>query len=223
MTHEKKIYEIKGGTGDIFVKRNITPPEFMFNWKGEIEVPHIAMERVKNEAAAMMYVKEHTNIPVPTIHCAFEDNRRFYIIEDLMPGVSINRLSEPQKAIVMEELEGHIAELHSIASTVMGGFRGVACLPYRVSQAMPKNELVEFKDEVPQELVLCHNDLSQYDVLVDEETLKITGIIDWEYAGFYPKEFEGAFYKRPGPFVALKGEEDDVPKLLSIVDECRKK
>lgn len=95
--------------------------------------------------------------------------------------------------------------------------------PYRVSQAMPKNELVEFKDEVPQELVLCHNDLSQYDVLVDEETLKITGIIDWEYAGFYPKEFEGAFYKRPGPFVALKGEEDDVPKLLSIVDECRKK
>ena len=93
MTHEKKIYEIKGGTGDIFVKRNITPPEFMFNWKGEIEVPHIAMERVKNEAAAMMYVKEHTNIPVPTIHCAFEDNGRFYIIEDLMPGVSIDSRS----------------------------------------------------------------------------------------------------------------------------------
>ena len=71
--------------------------------------------------------------------------------------------------------------------------------------------------------MLCHNDLSQYNVLVDEETLKITAIIDWEYAGFYPKEFEGAFYKRPGPSVALKGEEDDVPKLLSIVDECRKK
>ncbi|ETW81379.1 hypothetical protein HETIRDRAFT_51524, partial [Heterobasidion irregulare TC 32-1] len=162
MIHEKKMYEVKGGTGDIFVKRNITPPEFMFNWKGEIEVPHVAMERVKNEAAAMMYVKKHTDVPVPTIHCAFEDNGRYYIIEDLMPGVGIHRLSEPQRTIVMEELEGYIAELNSITSTAMGGFAGAACLPCRVSQ----------------ELVLCHNDLSQYNVLVDEETLKITAIID---------------------------------------------
>ena len=46
--------------------------------------------------------------------------------------------------------------------------------------------------------------------LVDETSLKINAIIDWEYAGFFPTEFDGKFYLRPGPSAALQGEEDDV-------------
>ena len=39
---------------------------------------------------------------------------------------------------------------------------------------------------------------------------------------FYPKEFEGAFYKRPGASVALAkhNEISDVPQLLDILEEC---
>jgi len=40
--------------------------------------------------------------------------------------------------------------------------------------------------------------VSQHNIVVDEKTLKITAILDWDYTGFYPMEFEGAFYKRPG-------------------------
>ena len=35
-------------------------------------------------------------------------------------------------------------------------------------------------------------------------------LMSWEYAGFYPPEFEGAFYLCPGPSCAFEGEENDV-------------
>src|SRR4051812_38759030 len=70
-----------------------------------------------------------------------------------------------------------------------------------------------------EDLVFCHNDLSTHNVIVDPETLKIKAIIDWEYAGFYPAEFEGMFFRRPGASVALKGEVNDEKLLRSIMYE----
>jgi hypothetical protein len=70
-----------------------------------------------------------------------------------------------------------------------------------------------------EELVFCHNDLSPYNIIVDSATLKVKAIIDWEYAGFYPQEFEGMFYRRLGPSVALEGEVDDVDRLLKVMVE----
>jgi len=58
----------------------------------------------------------------------------------------------------------------------------------------------------------------------DGHEVKINAIIDWEYAGFYPKE--GAFYKRVGISMAIEGkngeagEPDDVPVLMKIISEC---
>jgi aminoglycoside phosphotransferase (APT) family kinase protein len=67
------------------------------------------------------------------------------------------------------------------------------------------------------DLVFCHNDLSANNVIVDPDSLKIKAIIDWEYAGFYPPEFEAPFYRRPGPSFALEGEVDDVDMLLKMM------
>lgn len=67
------------------------------------------------------------------------------------------------------------------------------------------------------DLVFSHNDPSTYNVVVDPDTLKIKAIIDWEYAGFYPPEFEFAFYKRTGPSVALGGEIDDTDVLMEAM------
>lgn len=62
----------------------------------------------------------------------------------------------------------------------------------------------------------CHNDLSQHNVIVDSRALKIAAIINWEYVGFWPEYFEGAFYERPGLSAALDAEVDDVPRLLRL-------
>ncbi|KAI0056442.1 kinase-like protein [Artomyces pyxidatus] len=225
ITHEKKYYCVEGSHGNCYVKRSVTRDEWITNWKGEIVDPRMPMERLKNEVAAINFVRTHTNIPIPTVRAAFEDRGCYYIITDEVPGVSLSQLPDAQKAMVIEEIERHLAVLRGITSTTMGGFCGAACVPYRLAMALSPGELaaLTFKEDVPHELVLCHNDLGQHNVLVDEETLKITAIIDWEYAGFYPREFEAAFFKRRGPSAALKGEEDDVPRLLTLLDDCVQK
>jgi aminoglycoside phosphotransferase len=77
----------------------------------------------------------------------------------------------------------------------------------------------KMKPRESEDLVFCHNDLSTHNVIVDPETLKVKAIIDWEYAGFYPEEFEGMFFRRPGPSVALEGEVNDEDRLLNIMVE----
>lgn len=67
------------------------------------------------------------------------------------------------------------------------------------------------------DLVFCHNDLSAHNVIVDPVTFKVNAIIDWEYAGYYPQEFEGMFFRRPGPSVAIGEEVDDEDKLLDMM------
>jgi len=54
-------------------------------------------------------------------------------------------------------------------------------------------------------------------VIVDSESLQIKAVLGWEYSGFYPEYFEGHFYTRPGPSVALGDEKDDSEKLLSFL------
>jgi aminoglycoside phosphotransferase len=209
------------GAGDVFLKRTLTPGEYMEVVGEYVLVPYMHMERMKNEAAAIDYIRRNTNIPVPVVRCAYG---RFYIITDI-PGVPMSQLPDDnQKAIVMEEVELHLRTMQEMTSKVMGGFLGYACLPARLEKEYKAYGPFKSGEAPAYELVLCHNDLSQYNIMVDKKTLKITAILDWEYAGFYPKKFEGAFYKRPGPSIALKGrpgiadEEDDVDVLQGMVD-----
>lgn len=85
-----------------------------------------------------------------------------------------------------------------------------------------------FKSEwIPQasegeEFVLCHNDLSQHNAIVDPETLKIRAVVDWEYGGFYPEWFEQRFFERAGPSVIRDKEKDDTPRILEFLTaQCR--
>jgi aminoglycoside phosphotransferase len=75
----------------------------------------------------------------------------------------------------------------------------------------------KMKPRESEDLVFCHNDLSTHNIIVDPETLKVKAVIDWEYAGFYPQDFEGMFFRRPGPSAALEGEVNDEDELLNIL------
>ncbi|TRM70265.1 kinase-like domain-containing protein [Schizophyllum amplum] len=224
ITIDKKYYSLVGQDGaSRFIKRSLTEAEWAIRHRDKQTIPASCdvAAHIRNEAAAIAFVRSHTNVPVPNVICSFDDGGRTYLIEDEAPGVMMVDLPNEKKAIVSQEVEAHIRTLQSVKGTAMGGFCGVACLPYRLALALPKGEKVDFKADVPYDLVLCHNDISQHNVIVDPESLKITAIIDWEFAGFYPKEFEGWFYKRPGPSVARGEEVDDVPELLKIVEACR--
>jgi len=231
ITHEKKYYHQTSSNGEeTFVKRSLVPSEYMTNLMGKVVVAVMPMARLKNEVAAIKFVKQHTQIPVPNIRCAFEDNGRYYVMTDVVPGIDMASLKDDEKPKVMKELEGYLEVMHGMKSNSMGGFAGVACLPYRLAMAVREagmeDEAMKFHNPGTYEFVLCHNDISQHNIIVDKETHKINAIIDWEYAGFYPKEFDGAFYKRVGISMAIEGkngeagEPDDVPALMKIISEC---
>lgn len=231
-TAKKKYYSFPPGEGrdvpgyGVHIKRNLVQNEWLISRLGNVYKPRLAKERLMNEVAAIAYIRHHTSIPVPTIRCAFEDNGRYYVIQDFVQGTTLEDLPDDNKPGVIEELEHYIQVMHSIKSPTMGGFAGTACLPFRVDYAIGQaspNDVPDFSGAGGYDFVLCHNDIAQQNVIEDEQTLKIKAIIDWEYAGFYPRQFDGAFYRRKGPSVALEGEYEDVPELLKIVEECRRK
>lgn len=57
---------------------------------------------------------------------------------------------------------------------------------------MPEPELRPRKTSDKEEYAFCHNDLSQANIIVGPETLKIKAIVDWEYAGFWPEWVQDA-------------------------------
>ena len=155
ITHEKKYYEFE----DTFIKRNLTPSEYMINYEGHLVLPYKRIERMKNEVAAIRYIQSHTTIPTPNIRCAFEDHNRYYIVTDIVPGVTLAQIPDNKKAPIIKELEGYRDQMHAIKSKVMGGLLGDMILPYRLTRKAPEHHETFREAETP-EFVLCHNDLS---------------------------------------------------------------
>ncbi|RDB25105.1 hypothetical protein Hypma_007425 [Hypsizygus marmoreus] len=221
ISEQKKYYMFRNAKASVFIKRNLTPSEYGYNVVGRLLIPYMCFERMKNEAAAIRYIQSNTTIPTPNIRCAFEDHGRYYVITDIVPGVQLAHIPEDKKAVAIKEIEGYVAQMRELKSKVIGGLLGDVLVPYRLQSAIPREQVLRLREAATPEFVFCHNDLSQHNVLVDETTFKVNAIIDWEFAGFFPPEFDGAFYHRPGPSVALDGEEDDVPKLLELLEHWK--
>ncbi|KAJ0413762.1 kinase-like domain-containing protein [Aspergillus carlsbadensis] len=162
-----------------------------------------------------------SDIPIPTLYGAFEVDGSFVLITEHVDGVSMADLSEDQQSVVCTEVERHLATLLGIKSDTIGGPSGIVLPPYRVMRLSDKNEWPR-KVSKDGEFVFCHNDLSQHNIIVDSQTLRIQAIIDWEYAGFFPEYVQWPFYKRRGPSVALGGEHDDSAELLHFMEVVKR-
>lgn len=199
----------------LFIKRSLRPSEFRTSQRG-LHVPRLGKERLQNEAETLRFIRRTTKIPVPTVYGAFEMDESFFLITEYIRGTSMSRLSEKQKDIVRGELCQHLATMRELRSNTIGGPSGLVIPPYRVMKCTD-NDVWPARSSENTEYVFCHNDLSQPNIIVDPETLNIRAIIDWEYAGFFPRYFEAPFYERLGPSVPIDGENDDVNDLLKFL------
>ncbi|KAH6623339.1 kinase-like domain-containing protein [Chaetomium tenue] len=227
-TFERKYYH----RGVAFIKRSLRPREFRTNQRGDLHIPRANGERIKNEADTLRYIREHTDIPVPTVYADFEDDGAYYLVVEYIEGVCMADLTEDQKEVVELELDGHLNTLGGLRSNRVGGPSGIVIPPYRVMRrtvtvmaacSRPAGFVTRTEKDSwnprpsrKKRFVFCHNDLSQHNVIVDPDTLKVKAIVDWEYAGFYPGCFEMLFYQRKGPSVALPDEMDDSALLLTF-------
>lgn len=116
ITAERKHYRVD----QTFVKRSLRPSEWQTSpFKGTLYIPRQGWGRALNEATAIEYVGTMTNIPVPKLHCSFEDDHAVYLIMEYVDGVGTNELDENQQAIVRQELARHLATLHNLRSNKM--------------------------------------------------------------------------------------------------------
>ncbi|KAI1843863.1 hypothetical protein JX266_009919 [Neoarthrinium moseri] len=211
ITPERTYYQC-GGT---WIKRSLRPTEWQMH-RGFMHVPLFNMERVLNEGACLSFLAQNTNIPLPKLYASFEDDGSGYLVTEYVDGVGMDALSLEQQNVVAQELQQHMETMRKLTSETWGGPSGLVLPPYRVLKNSDGHPW-RMRPRPDRSLVFCHNDLSANNVIVDPKTPKINAIVDWEYAGFYPPEFERPFYLRPGPSVALAGEVDDVGSLEAIM------
>lgn len=211
-----------------FIKRQLFPHERRLNiWGKPAEQPFNA-ERLENEKNALLFIKEHTRIPVPTvISWEMKDDTRILTMQRLDGALAFDllddedtTLSSMQKVLLKNKIDTFITdlvlpELSKLRSYRLGQLSGVLFPPPRVS-AVDTRLSWRPKTASRNKFVYCHNDLGLYNILVDTETLEPTGVIDWEYSGFFPPVFEKPLW--------LSGEkapldENEGRKLAKLLDE----
>jgi aminoglycoside phosphotransferase (APT) family kinase protein len=75
----------------------------------------------------------------------------------------------------------------------------------------------EPKTSDKEEYVMIHGDLGPHNVMMDLETLEVVSIVDWEYSGYFPPEFQKWGATRRGHFAHFD-DEDLARKLAASID-----
>ncbi|CAH0023378.1 unnamed protein product [Clonostachys rhizophaga] len=175
-------------------------------------------ERITNEAKAMELVSRNTTIPLPRLidHGEHPDGRR-YLITERIEGLTLSEIqrrgclrplgqSHPGGSVPCQQCfdQAHANAVDFINTTVLPqlakltshtrGIDGFVMPPRWLSPDVqpPWRGMKRWKT-LPRsepEYVFQHGDLGAHNVIVNPDTLQVTALIDWEYAGFYPPGME---------------------------------
>jgi aminoglycoside phosphotransferase len=225
LTHEESWERAYYSYPDRFLKRSLAPSEYKTTQSGEVFVPFRNRERLENEVACLKYIREETDIPIPEVFGAYGENGSFLVWTARVEGVPLKELKEEDRLKVLPEIRRHIATLQTLRSNKTGGPSGILCPPYMVTNHCDRNTTwrqISAKDSI---YVFCHGDLSGSNIIVDPVTYKVVAILDWEYAGYYPKEHEIPYYERPMPSGAQPRYFPEIVKQIKQFWEdsaCRK-
>ncbi|KAL3419882.1 hypothetical protein PVAG01_08381 [Phlyctema vagabunda] len=168
-------------------------------------------ERHAGEFNALKIVRSQTRIPVPRpIDLLLSRNESFLVtsrIEGGPAGLGLDEYSDEEMHQMAQDLRAWIDELHSITRNRESKYAitnaiGGPCLDYRISgdRVGPFPSEKEFSESLQlgilpglihrtdHEIVFTHADLNMRNILVKDG--RITGIVDWENAGWFPDYWE---------------------------------
>ncbi|PIL25134.1 hypothetical protein GSI_13023 [Ganoderma sinense ZZ0214-1] len=173
------------------------------------------------ELETMLFVKQHTRIPVPTVHLLFVLGEDTYLVMEYIPGGDLQHLwpslQEAERQLVLSQLQQYLHDLHAITppSTIPGPIGGGVCRGCWFSEfgAGPfksHQELVEWwNSKLPPADDPCGNPSDTGERLQADHPLVFTHgdiaprnlilrdgvvwVLDWEQAGWYPAYLEYAF------------------------------
>ncbi|KAK3370605.1 hypothetical protein B0H63DRAFT_552721 [Podospora didyma] len=145
------------------------------------------------EAATLDFVRRRTGIPVPVLHGTWCENRSRFILQRRHIATQVNGFLEELQSVTQTSIKDTVPKWNSMAEFNVG-MRWVledAGVSREICKIMYAARPGPTTDTGPQ-FSLCHGDLSAVNIMVDPATATVTGIIDWEYGGFYPSWFEFA-------------------------------
>lgn len=173
----------------------------------------------EHEAENQQYIAENTTIPVPQVYEVErdEDGKVQSFVMDYVQGQPLDEawssLTEEQKTSIAQQLHGYMLQLRQLKGDYIGAVnRGKVVIgeyvfheggPFDTERSFNEFLFSRIIDIVPDvlryhatstfksdhEIVFTHGDLAPRNILVDERG-RVTAILDWENAGWYPEYWE---------------------------------
>ncbi|KAF2680390.1 hypothetical protein K458DRAFT_280346, partial [Lentithecium fluviatile CBS 122367] len=187
-------------TNSTFTKRELRQDELPTSiYTGRTIEPRWSRERLRNEAATLQFIASETSIPVPQYLELYEADGLFHLTTKRANGVPLDEIRGSHASIATERVNKCInnfflPQLRALRRRTTGSVDdGLPMMPpSRITCPDKRNHRAQ-KLCREQDFVFCHNDLGQHNIFVDaDNNFDITAIIDWEFTGFFPREFEVA-------------------------------
>ncbi|KAF2741673.1 kinase-like protein [Sporormia fimetaria CBS 119925] len=213
-------------TSSTFTKRELRQDELPTSiYTGQVVEPRWSRERLRNEAATLQFIASQTTIPVPQFLGLYEADGLLYLATKRASGVPLDEISGPQASSAINRVDEYMNEV--VLPQVRGLRRRTTgsvddslpvIPPSRVTYRDKRSHWAQ-KFRRDEDFVFCHNDLGQQNIMVDPDTFDITAIIDWEFAGFFPPEFELALWKHHWSQTKDDAQTDRLIQILDSYDE----
>ncbi|KAF2174569.1 hypothetical protein K469DRAFT_707105 [Zopfia rhizophila CBS 207.26] len=180
---------------DRVIKRELSERELIRRPNNDVLRPFWAKERLRNEAATIELIASKTTIPVPNCRLYNKDGLLHLETKRITNGVLLEDIEEASRPAAVTAIDEQInsiilPQLRSLRRDYIGSVD--SSLPVFPPQRVYSRDRRSWK-RISSEadcFVLCHNDLGPQNIFVRPDTFQIVGIIDWEFAGFFPPYFE---------------------------------
>jgi aminoglycoside phosphotransferase (APT) family kinase protein len=182
-----------------FTKRELRPSERSLNSKQQIIKAPWTRERLQNEFEVLELIATKTTIPVPKVLRFEQVWGAYQLVMERVNGKPLDRIKD-NRAKALLNAEDFInttvlPQLRSLTSCTAGALIGVVIPPVRITTRDKRARWPAKVANTPL-FSFCHNDLAQHNILINEDTLQVEAIIDWELSGYYPPEFEAPLWTR---------------------------
>lgn len=182
------------------VKRELGTNELLRLPNGEVIYPFWPRERLQNEAATLNLIRLQTTIPVPDCRLYTTDGLLHLETTRITGGVLLMDIDESLRAAATKAVDGQLTmdilpQLRKLRRKRIGSIdESLPVFPPQRVYDRDRRSWPQVSSE-RDEFVLCHNDLAPQNIFIHPETFRIVGIIDWEFAGYFPENFELPLWK----------------------------